>query len=203
MIRPGAGKEDDGTTTIDKVNNSLANIGKATNMHRQANIGPNGMTLRQTKFVQALLDGMNQSDAYRASHNIENMQDSSIRVEASRLMRNPKIQTTLMQARHEAGRMLKITVETLSDMALETFNVALNAGKTSDMNASIQTLAKLNGLMVERSERKVETFKRGDREALEAEVRRLCSSLGIKVLDAVPDDAGVHNVVDVQDDSTQ
>lgn len=197
------GKENDGTTTIDKVNNSLANIGKATNMYRQAPIGPNGMTLRQTKFVQALLDGMNQSDAYRAAYDTEGMQNPTISQEASKLMKNPKVQTTLMQARHEAGRLLNITVETLNDMAIETFNVALNQGKASDMNASINTLAKLNGLMVERSERKVETFKRGDTKALEAEVRRLCSSLGIKLLDAAPDDTGTYNVQDVPDDGTQ
>jgi len=49
------------------------------------------LTAKQEKFAQSLADGMTQADAYRASFNASNMKDSSIHVNASKLMADAKI----------------------------------------------------------------------------------------------------------------
>ena len=49
------------------------------------------LTLKQEKFVQNIMLGMNQADAYRASYNAKNMCDNAIYREASLLLENPKV----------------------------------------------------------------------------------------------------------------
>lgn len=161
-----------------------ANLRGPTNMHRQAPIGPHNMTLKQTEFVKGLLSGMNQSDAYRAAYDTSNMLDKSIHIEACKLMKHPKVRQALYEARHEAGRLLKITAETLTDMAVETYETAFEAGNAGQMTGAIAILAKINGLIVDRSERKIETVgDRKDRKEMVAELRKLTSALGISIVD--------------------
>ena len=46
--------------------------------------------------------GKSQADAYRSAYNTLRMNDNSIRREASRLMDNPNVATTVAQLQHEA-----------------------------------------------------------------------------------------------------
>jgi len=43
------------------------------------------LTAKQESFAQAIADGMNQSDAYRAAYNAVNMKDTSINVNACKV----------------------------------------------------------------------------------------------------------------------
>jgi hypothetical protein len=81
---------------------------------------------------------------------------------------------------------MKFTTENLSHMMIETFETALNSGNAGQMTGAVALLAKLNGLVVERSERRVETIDGKNREALLGEVRRLSAALGLRIVDVTP-----------------
>lgn len=49
------------------------------------------LTPKQEKFVQGIVDGKTQTDAYKNAYNTEKMSDASIYQEASRLMNNPQV----------------------------------------------------------------------------------------------------------------
>jgi len=63
---------------------------------------PDKLTGKQSAFVQGILKGLSQSDAYRQAYDAENMSPTSIWEEASRLCANPKV-----GSRIEAGRRLQ------------------------------------------------------------------------------------------------
>lgn len=49
------------------------------------------LTEKQEKFIQNIVKGMSQIDAYKNAYDCENMSDNAISREASLLMKNPKI----------------------------------------------------------------------------------------------------------------
>ena len=49
------------------------------------------LTTKQEIFVQRLIEGNSQREAYKFAYNCENMKDESIDVEASKLFNSPKI----------------------------------------------------------------------------------------------------------------
>ena len=49
------------------------------------------LTVKQEIFVQRLIEGYSQRDAYKFAYNCENMKEESIDIEASKLFNNPKI----------------------------------------------------------------------------------------------------------------
>jgi phage terminase small subunit len=49
------------------------------------------LTHKQEKFVQELIKGKSQREAYKVAYNAKNMSDNAIDVEANRLLKNPKI----------------------------------------------------------------------------------------------------------------
>ena len=51
------------------------------------------LTAKQEKFVQNLISGMSQREAYKNSYNVTNMKDNRIDEEACRLFNSPKIST--------------------------------------------------------------------------------------------------------------
>jgi phage terminase small subunit len=162
------------------------NLGGSTAHFRQAPIGPHGMTPKQMKFFEGLISGKNQSEAYREAYNAENMSAKSVGIAASHLKMHPGVQSALMEWRHQAGERMKFTVENLSHMAVESFEVALDGGNAGQMAGAIALLAKLNGLIVERSERKIEQVGSRDRTALMDELRRLTAALGVRIVDVTP-----------------
>ena len=183
---------------------AVANLGGATNMYRQAAIGPHGMTPKQMKFFEGLISGKNLSDAYRDAYDTSNMNSNSIGVAAHHLRKNAKIQAALMEWRHQCGLQMKFTTETLSAMAVEAYETAFEAGNAGQMTGALAQLAKLNGLIVERSERKVEQVGEGkNRAAMVAELRKLTGALGITIIDSTatevqPENMGGHIDGDVQ-----
>lgn len=49
------------------------------------------LTTKQEIFVQRLIEGYSQREAYKFAYNCEKMKDSTIDVEASKLLANPKV----------------------------------------------------------------------------------------------------------------
>jgi hypothetical protein len=76
------------------------------------------LTGKQSAYVQAILKGANQSDAYRAAYNAENMSSQAIWTEAGRLFRHPEVsrRITAGQAAQErqavhSGAALRLHIE--------------------------------------------------------------------------------------------
>ena len=61
--------------------------------------GQGKLTSKQFAFVQAILKGANQSDAYREAYNAENMSDQAIWTEAGRLFRHPEVSRRISTGR--------------------------------------------------------------------------------------------------------
>ena len=57
------------------------------------------LTAKQEKFVQNVIAGMSQADAYRAAYPNQKMSDKTVWETASKLMNNPKVITRLNELR--------------------------------------------------------------------------------------------------------
>ena len=60
------------------------------------------MTPKQHQFAREVVLGKSQADAYRSAYNTLKMNDNSIRREASRLMDNPNVATTVVELQQKA-----------------------------------------------------------------------------------------------------
>jgi phage terminase small subunit len=65
------------------------------------------LTPKQEKFVQGIIEGLSQADAYRAAYNVSRMADKTIHEKASRLMADGKVRARLKELRDE---MMKPTI---------------------------------------------------------------------------------------------
>lgn len=63
--------------------------------------GKSMLTAKQEKFVQGIIEGKSQADAYRAAYNTKNMTDKSIWVNASQLMSDTKVTQRLTELRNQ------------------------------------------------------------------------------------------------------
>ena len=61
------------------------------------------LTPKQEKFVQGIIEGKSQADAYRAAYSAKNMTDKTIREEASRLMSDPNVSAMVKELRNQAN----------------------------------------------------------------------------------------------------
>lgn len=59
------------------------------------------LTPKQEKFVQNIIDGMSQAEAYRNSYDTKRMSDKTIYEKASRLMNEGKIRARLQELRDQ------------------------------------------------------------------------------------------------------
>jgi phage terminase small subunit len=60
------------------------------------------LTAKQEQFVQNIIQGMSQADAYRSAYNAKRMSDNAIYREASLLMSHPKVSQRLSELAREA-----------------------------------------------------------------------------------------------------
>lgn len=59
------------------------------------------LTAKQEKFVQCIIEGMSQADAYRSAYSVKNMSDNAIYREASIMVDSPKIAQRLKELRDQ------------------------------------------------------------------------------------------------------
>lgn len=59
------------------------------------------LTAKQERFVQCIIEGMSQADAYRAAYATKRMADKTIWENASRLMKDSKVVARLTELRAE------------------------------------------------------------------------------------------------------
>ena len=112
------------------------------------------LTYKQEQFIQGLLDGLSQIEAYKRAYNCENMSDSTISSNASRLFKNSKIiarysrlldaysSQKLIQRTELSERMLELLQRATEDTKEKGFK----QGNISAMTLAVNTLKELNGL---------------------------------------------------------
>lgn len=59
------------------------------------------LTTKQEAFVQGVINGMSQREAYKNAYDVKNMSENAIDREASLLMRNPKVSQRFTELRDE------------------------------------------------------------------------------------------------------
>lgn len=62
------------------------------------------LTAKQEQFVQNIIQGMSQADAYRSAYPNQRMSDKTVWETASKLMNNPKVVTRLTELRMELAK---------------------------------------------------------------------------------------------------
>ena len=62
------------------------------------------LTAKQEQFVQNIIQGMSQADAYRSAYPSQRMSDKTLHEAASRLMANSKIVARLAELRNELAK---------------------------------------------------------------------------------------------------
>ena len=73
------------------------------------------LTTKQEIFVQRLIEGYSQREAYKFAYNCEKMKDSTIDVEASKLLSNPKVSIRYEELKNELKQKMFYTVEKAND----------------------------------------------------------------------------------------
>ncbi len=114
------------------------------------------LTEKQQRFVlYYTINGGNATEAYKKSYNCEGMQDNSITVEASKLLKNPKVSLWLKQAEKNAQGVfedeIKYSVKDCFDeLADVQARAKKNAGNYSQEIKAIELKGKLAGHFVDR-----------------------------------------------------
>jgi phage terminase small subunit len=101
------------------------------------------LTPKQEKFVQNIIEGMTQADAYRNSYNAKRMSDKTIHENASRLMADSKIKARVKELREQIDKNTIMSVqerlETLTKMARD------KEENTANKIRAIDTMNKMTG----------------------------------------------------------
>lgn len=101
------------------------------------------LTAKQEAFCQAITSGMNQSDAYRAAYDAENMGANPIAVEASRLMDDPNVSLRLKELRKQLA---DTALWTRQDSVKTLKSIADGLGSDSKPNEVVAAVKELNAM---------------------------------------------------------
>ena len=128
------------------------------------------LTPKQEKFIQNIVSGMSQRQAYKDSYNAENMTDESIDVEACKLFNDTKVsqryQELMKKLEDEAIMTAKERMIWLSDVVKGKVKHTSYGGNgeeyeneayISDKLKAIDTLNKMSGEYVTKVEANVDT----------------------------------------------
>ena len=112
------------------------------------------MTPKQHQFAREVVLGRSQADAYRSAYNTAGMNDNSIRREASRLMDNPNVATTVVKLQQEADRAVVQERIASREEVLQTLTGYMHSGEPKDSVRlrAAELMGKHYGLFTDRIE---------------------------------------------------
>jgi phage terminase small subunit len=110
------------------------------------------MTPKQEAFVLAYLESGNASEAYRRAYSAENMKDSSVRVQAAKMLASPNIALRVEQIRKPAVDAAQMTLEQHLRDLQELRDKAKEEGKYSAAVTAEVARGKVAGFYVEKVE---------------------------------------------------
>ena len=112
------------------------------------------MTPKQHQFGREIVLGKSQADAYRAAYDTLRMNDNSIRREASRLMDNPNVATTVVELQQKADAAVVQERIATREEVLQTLTGYMHSGEPRDSVRlrAAELMGKHYGLFTERIE---------------------------------------------------
>ena len=106
------------------------------------------LTEKQEKFVQKIIEGYSQADAYRSAYSCKKMSDNAIYVNASKLAADAKVALRIKELREQLA---KPSIKTAQErMEWLTQLIENEKEGTSDKLKAIDILNKMDGLYVQR-----------------------------------------------------
>jgi phage terminase small subunit len=103
------------------------------------------MTPKQEKFAQCIADGMNQADAYRAAYDASNMKDSSIYVNASKLLSDTKVAQRVQELKEQLSSKALWTRADSVRALQNAISIAENKDNAAGLVAAIKELNAMHG----------------------------------------------------------
>lgn len=101
------------------------------------------LTTNQENFVQNIISGMNQTDAYRSAYPNQRMSDKTIHEAASRLMANSNVVARLSELRKELAKPSIMSAQKRLEWLTDIIN-----GK-NDINAKLKAVDIMNKMQGE------------------------------------------------------
>ena len=101
------------------------------------------LTAKQEQFVQNIIQGMSQADAFRSAYSADNMSDKTVWEAASRLMGNDKVVARLDELRNELALPSIMTAQ----KRLEWLTGVINGEE--DINAKLKAVDIMNKMQGE------------------------------------------------------
>lgn len=113
------------------------------------------LTAKQELFVQKILEGMSQADAYRSAYNTKRMTDKTIWENASRLMADSKVTARLTELRNELAQPSIMTAQ--KRMEWLTDLIQNDEATNTDKLRALDILNKMDGEYVQKIQAEVKT----------------------------------------------
>ena len=112
------------------------------------------LTAKQEAFVQNIIQGMSQADAYRSAYSCKNMTDNSIYVNASKLVADAKVAQRLKELREQLAKPSIMSAQE----RLEWLTRLISNDKegTTDKLKAIDIMNKMQGEYVQKVEATVD-----------------------------------------------
>lgn len=101
------------------------------------------LTAKQEKFVQNIIEGMSQADAYRNAYDTNRMSDKTVWESASKLLSNPKVATRVQELRDQLANKSIMTAK----QRLEFLTQVINGEE--DVNAKLKAIDIMNKMQGE------------------------------------------------------
>ena len=103
------------------------------------------MSPKQEHFAQCIADGMTQADAYRTAYDASNMKDTSIHVNASKLLADAKVAQRVAELKEKLVTKALWSREMSVKALVSSYKVAQGQNNSSGMTGAIKELNAMHG----------------------------------------------------------
>lgn len=110
------------------------------------------LTPKQEAFAKAYVETGNASAAYRTAYGADGWTENALNVQASKMLKHPKIVLRLSELQRRAQERHDITIDTITEMLKADRELARERGQCSAAVNAAMGLAKLHGLIVDKTE---------------------------------------------------
>jgi phage terminase small subunit len=113
------------------------------------------LTAKQEQFVQNIIQGMNQADAYRSAYSCRNMSDNAIYVNASKLASDTKVALRIKELREQLAKPSIMTAQERLEWLTKL--IQSEEESTSDKLKAADIMNKMQGEYVQKVEAEVKS----------------------------------------------
>jgi len=103
------------------------------------------LTAKQEAFAQCIANGDDQATAYRTAYDAATMKDASVYIQASRLIKDPKIALRVDELKAEVAQQHLWTREMSVLGLIQAFEVANSEKSSSGMTGAVKELNIMHG----------------------------------------------------------